>query len=197
MRIHRALSVPLLLLFLFSLTVGISYGVEERPDFSLFEYKSGQKKSFNDILLTRANVMVVTETTCVSCIKELRSLDWLRAKYRGDMAVIGVFVDREGESRVIRYLDYYKFDLDMFLVDPGNEIPLKFKVDFLPTMIIFDEKGNEVRRKKGFEQGDESLISAMVDEVLNRKRAAARAVPTPSATAVAPEKRTTGCASTG
>ncbi len=71
MKIVRALCLLILVPFLLTLSVGVQAQKEERPDFSLMEYKSGERKTFEDILKAKVNVMVVTSTTCGSCIIEL------------------------------------------------------------------------------------------------------------------------------
>ena len=125
------------------------------------------------------------------------------------MSVIAVFIDRGGESRVYRYLEYYDFDLDMFLVDPGGAVPSRFQAYTVPTMIMFDKKGNERYRKEGFEDGDESLIITRAEEIMYGKKAKAPLPPVVEEDPVAGEKKvvdngvvtpapkTTGCASTG
>ncbi|UCF88122.1 MAG: hypothetical protein JSV70_06795 [bacterium] len=201
MRKLRLINLMILILFLLSISVGSYAQDEEAPDFSLFDYKSRQIQSFKDIITTRVNIMIITSTTCVSCISELRAMDWIRAKYRGDMSVTTVFTDRGGEDRVFRYLDYYAFDLDRFLMDPGGTVPARFKAPTVPTMIMFDRKGVEQYRKEGYKNGDESLIISKAEEIMYPRRAVRR---TPSETAASSSTatpsaapKTTGCASTG
>jgi thiol-disulfide isomerase/thioredoxin len=198
----RTINLLVLITFLLSISVGVFAQEEEKPDFSLVEYKSGKRHSFEDILTTRVNVMVVTSTTCGSCISELKAMDWIRAKYKGDMSVTAVFIDRDGESRVYRYLKYYNFDLDRFLVDPGGAVPSRFDTPTVPSMIMFDKKGNERFRKTGFTAGDESLIIAQAEEIMYGKRKvegrrAKGEEQSPEGAQTAPAPKTTGCASTG
>ena len=198
MKTLRTINLLILLAFLLSLSVGVYAQEEEKTDFSLMEYKSGERHSFKDILTTKVNIMVITSTTCGSCIAELKAMDWIRAKYKGDMSVTAVFVDRAGEARVYRYLKYYNFDLDKILVDPGGAVPGRFEAHIIPTMIMFDNKGNEHYRKEGFSSGDESMIIYKAEEIIyNKKRVVQKtAARQPSETAPAVRK-TTGCASTG
>jgi thiol-disulfide isomerase/thioredoxin len=198
----RTVNLLILITFLLSISVGVYAQVEERPDFSLIEYKSGKRHSLKDILTAKVNVMVVTSTTCGSCISELKAMDWIRAKFKGDMSVNAVFIDRDGEARVYRYLKYYNFDLDRFLVDSGGSVPSRFDAHTVPTMIMFDKKGNERFRKQGFTAGDESLIIAQAEEIIygEKKDAGRRAKgeeQAPEAVQSAPAPKTTGCASTG
>jgi thiol-disulfide isomerase/thioredoxin len=194
----RTINLLILIAFILSLSVGVYAQEEENPDFSLMEYYSGQRHSFADILTTKVNIMVVTSTTCGSCISELRAMDWIRAKYKGDMSVTAVFVDRAGEARVYRYLKYYNFDLDKILVDPGGAVPNGFDAHVIPTMIMFDKKGNEYYRTEGFKSGDESMIIYKAEEIIYNKRRAPRQTPRSQTTEAAqPAPKTTGCASTG
>ncbi len=202
MRKLRAINLLILITFLLSISIGVYAQEEERRDFSLIEYKSGKRHSFKDIITTKVNVMIVTSTTCGSCISELKAMDWIRAKYKGDMSVTAVFIDRGGESRVYRYLKYYNFDLDRILVDPGGAVPLRFAVPTVPTMIMFDKKGNERFRKVGFTAGDESLIIAKAEEIMYGKRKgegrrAKGGEPESEGAQATPAPKTTGCASTG
>jgi thiol-disulfide isomerase/thioredoxin len=202
LKITRTICFALLIPFLLTLSVGVQAQEEDPRDFSLMEYKSRETKSFQDILTTKVNVMVVTSTTCGSCISELKALDWIRAKYKGDMSIIAVFIDRGGEDRVYRYLEYYDFDLDMFLVDPGGAVPSRFKAYTVPTMIMFDKKGNERYRKVGFNDGDESLIITRAEEIMYKKKAksplaAEEPAVEDNGIVSAPPVKTTGCATTG
>jgi thiol-disulfide isomerase/thioredoxin len=202
LKITRTICFALLIPFLLTLSVGVQAQEEDPRDFSLMEYKSREIKNFQDILTTKVNVMVVTSTTCGSCISELKALDWIRAKYKGDMSVIAVFIDRGGEDRVYRYLEYYDFDLDMFLVDPGGAVPSRFKAYTVPTMIMFDKKGNERYRKVGFNAGDESLIITRAEEIMYKKKAksplaAEEPAVEDNGVVSAPPVKTTGCATTG
>ena len=200
MRKLRTINLLVLITFLLSLSVGVYAQEEERPDFSLVEYKNREQYSFADIITTKVNVMIVTSTTCGSCISELKAMSWIRAKYRGDMSVTAVFVDRSEESRVIRYLEYYNFDLDQILLDPGGSVPSRFNAPTVPTMIMFDKKGNERFRKEGFTAGDESLIITQAEGIMYGKkkdtgRRAKGDEQSPEGAQTAP--KTTGCASTG
>lgn len=201
MKKFRIINLLILIAFLLCLSVGVYAQEEEPPDFSLIEYKSGKRYSLKDILTTKVNVMIVTSTTCGSCISELKAMDRIRAQYKGDMSVTAIFVDRGGESRVYRYLKYYNFDLDKFLVDPGGAVPLKFNTPTIPTMIMFDKKGNERFRKTGFVASDENLIISKVEEIMYGRKQdtvktdeTAQTEPEPAGSKV---RKTTGCASTG
>ena len=167
----RTANFLVLTALILSLSVGVYAQEEKPPDFSLIEYKTGKKLSFKDILTAKANIMIVTSTTCGSCIAELKAMDQIRTKYGRDMSVTAVFIDRGGESRVYRYLKYYSFELDRFLVDPGGAVPSRFNAPTVPTMIMFDKKGNERFRKAGFNAGDEILIITKAEEIMyGRKR---------------------------
>jgi thiol-disulfide isomerase/thioredoxin len=197
LRKFRTINLLILMAFLLSLSVGV-YAQEEDPDFSLTEYKTGERHSFVDIITTKVNVMIITSTTCGSCISELRAMEWIRAKYKGDMSVTAVFVDRAGEARVYRYLKYYNFDLDSILVDPGGAVPARFDAHTVPTLIMFDKKGNEHFRKVGFKSGDESMIIYKAEEIIYNKKRVVRQTAGRLPTKTAPPvQKTTGCASTG
>jgi thioredoxin-related protein len=188
----RSACLLILIGFLCTLSVGVYAQEEERPDFSLLEYQTGERHTFEDMLTARLNIMVVTSTTCGSCIRELKAMDRIRENYAGDMSVTAIFVDRGGESRVSRYLRYYRFDLDRILVDPGGAVPSRFNAPIVPTMIMFDRQGRELSRKTGFVDEDEALIMSRAEELMyGRKQGEGKA---PEGQEAPGMKKTTGCA---
>ncbi|UCF31178.1 MAG: hypothetical protein JSV26_01785 [bacterium] len=196
MNIARNISLLIILLYLSTLSIGVSFGrPETQPDFTVLEYLSGERVEFERVHLAPANLLVVTETTCYSCIKELRALELLKAKYRDSISVSAAFVDRHGLARIERYLEFYDFQLDNILIDSSSDIPKYLGVDYIPTIIIFDRRGNEFFRKKGFNDGDESLFSAKVDEILY-SRTVRRTEEEEEAEPSDDTRKTTGCAST-
>lgn len=198
MALLRCVPAAFVALFLLSITVGTSLGTEEAGDFLLRDYKSGFNKSLKDLLLTDVNVMVLTETTCYSCIKELKAVEALRGKFKERVSVTAIFLDREGWPRVKKYLDFYQFDLDFSLVDSAQTVPNRFKTNYVPTLLIFDKQGVEVYRKRGFTDGEEGLIMTTVEDILFPKKegaAAAASAPPPGASGNAPVVKSSGCAS--
>ncbi len=196
MKILRSSCLILLVFTLLILSIGVSFGEEEPADFLLRDFISGQKKSFKDILTKKLNLLIITETTCYSCIKELKALESIRKKYGDRVSFTVAFTDRRGWSQVENYLNFYKFKLDMFLVDETRIIPRMFFAETVPTMIFLDRKGNELYRKIGFYEGDEKLIASVIDATLKgkRKRVVAEAEPVKSQPKKASIQRTRGCA---
>ncbi len=188
------LSGILLGAFLASITVGVSIGEGER-DFLLTDHKSNSKVAFRDILTTDANVMILTETTCYSCIKELKAMELLRSRYKGKVSVTAVFLDRQEWGRVKKYLDLYQFDLDFILEDSSQVVPTRFQANFVPTLIIFDREGKEIHRKQGYTDGEESMLAGILDDILYPGQKAA-ATPVAAGTPTAPVQKSSGCAST-
>lgn len=200
MKLTRTLGLGLLAVFLTSLSIGVSFGdvaETETRDFILKDYRSLENKSFSDVISAKVNIMAVTETTCSSCIKELRSLEWLRDRYGDDLSVTAVFIDRVGWSRVSMYLDHYDFDIDLALIDAGGLVPARFGVSYIPSLIMFDRDGNEVYRKQGFAEGEESLISAKIDEVLSGRKRRRAVTPAGDGGSAPVVRKTTGCAGAG
>jgi len=198
MKILRSSCLILLVFTLLILSIGVSFGEEEPADFLLRDFLSGQKKTFQDILTKKLNLLIITETTCYSCIKELKALESIREKYGNRVSFTVAFTDRRGWSQVENYLNFYKFELDTFLVDETRIIPRMFFAETVPTMIFFDRKGNELYRKIGFYEGDDKLIATVIDETLKgkRKRVVAEAELVKSQPKKASIQRTRGCAST-
>ncbi len=205
-KVSRLVPAVLVAGFMLSITVGVSLGIEEKGDFVLRDYKSGFNKSFREVLSADINILVLTETTCYSCIKELKALETMRSRYRDKVTVTAIFLDREGWPRVKKYLDFYQFDLDFSLVDSAQTIPERFKTNYVPTLLIFDRQGTEKFRKRGYTDGEEEVLTAAVDDLLypDRARDALAARPPESAPQIAPPAadgsapvvKSSGCAST-
>ena len=170
MKIPRSFCLILLVFTLLILSIGISFGEDKPNDFLLRDFVSLQKKSFQDILTKELNFLIITETTCYLCIKEFEAFESVREKYGNRVSFTVAFTDRGGWSQVENYLNFYKFELDMFLVDETRIIPRLFNAENIPTMIFFDRKGNELYRKTGFYEGDEKLIISEMDAALNGKK---------------------------
>jgi thioredoxin-related protein len=203
MRRSRFIPATLVAVFLLSITVGVSLGTEDKGDFLLRDYKSGFNKSLKDVLVADLNLIVLTETTCYSCIKELKAMESMKGHYKGRISVTAIFLDREGWPRVKKYLDFYQFDLDHSLVDSAQTAPERFKTNFVPSLIIFDRQGTELFRKRGFVDGEEVMLDDTVGGLLYPGKmpgeSGGPASPPASSGAEgnAPVVRSSGCASAG
>ncbi len=197
MKKHRIACMTILTLFVISLSVSVSLGEEKPGDFLLRDFRSGQKLSFKDILTRKLNILVVTETTCYSCIKELQFLETLRDKYSSKVSFTVAFTDKRGWSRVKNYLDFYRFELDRFLIDETRTIPRIFDAPTVPTMIFLNRKGAEVHRRTGFSEKDNDLIVSEISNALKGRPVTAGTEPDElrSAPEKTPAPRTRGCAS--
>jgi thiol-disulfide isomerase/thioredoxin len=88
-------------------------------------------------------------TWCEPCIREMPSLDRLRAAMpAGDLAIVLVSQDRGGDKVVAPFFAKLGLKLETYL-DPKSAVGHAFEVRGLPTSILIDREGNELGRVEG------------------------------------------------
>jgi len=88
-------------------------------------------------------------TWCEPCIREMPSLDRLRAALPDrDLAIVLVSQDRGGDKVVAPFFAKLGLKLDTYL-DPKSAVGHAFEVRGLPTTILIDREGRELGRIEG------------------------------------------------
>lgn len=88
-------------------------------------------------------------TWCEPCIREMPSLDRLRAAMpAGDLAIVLVSQDRGGDKVVAPFFAKLGLKLETYL-DPKSAVGHAFEVRGLPTSILIDREGRELGRVEG------------------------------------------------
>jgi peroxiredoxin len=143
-------SLPLLAVF-FLLVSGFNAQAETKkmPEFNLPGVNnSGQINSadFEDKVL----IVYFWATWCPLCRKETKDFVELTKTYKGkDLQIIGISLDKRGESAVLRFMDKMQINYPIAMATP------KVKADFgpitgIPAIFIIDKKGNIVKKKLGY-----------------------------------------------
>jgi thiol-disulfide isomerase/thioredoxin len=109
---------------------------------------AGKSLSLGDF---RGKVVLVNlwATWCEPCIREMPSLDRLRAALPNqDLAIVLVSQDRGGDQVVAPFFAKLGLKLATYL-DPKSTVGHAFEVRGLPTSILIDREGNELGRVEG------------------------------------------------
>ncbi|MEQ7873647.1 TlpA disulfide reductase family protein [Sphingomonas sp. ASV193] len=104
-------------------------------------------------------------TWCGPCVKELPTLDRLAAAHRADggLKVITVSQDSGPQDSVRAFLDKLKVGEIEAYQDPDMKLSSAFKVQVMPTSILFDRTGHELWRYTGdrdWSDGDSARLLA-------------------------------------
>ena len=151
-----------LLLSLF--TVPLSAQNNDIPIFTL----EGQKLNLAD--LTSENqytVIAFWASWCKPCIQELNAYNKNLAAWKDeyDLGVIALSIDdSRSQGKVIPIAESNKWNFDVF-TDPNREAMRAFNFQFVPSMVIVDNKGNIVYKHTQYKPGDEALIPQHLSEI--------------------------------
>ena len=113
----------------------------------------------------RGKVLVVNlwATWCPPCLKEMPSLERLRAAVGGDdVEVIAVNMERRGLPKARRWLEEQQLSgLDAY-ADEDNRLGRGLGVLGLPTTVILDREGREIGRLQGDAEWDSPSAQAVL-----------------------------------
>jgi thiol:disulfide interchange protein DsbD len=98
-------------------------------------------------------------TWCVPCIQEIPSFNKLHKEFAAKgVGVLGVAMDEEGAAKVLPFLKKHPMDYQVGL--GSAELNPKYHLDELPVTLVFDRKGNQIKRFEGFTT-DADLLAAV------------------------------------
>jgi thiol-disulfide isomerase/thioredoxin len=112
----------------------------------------------------RGKVVLVNlwATWCEPCIREMPSLDRLRAALPAqDLAIVLVSQDRGGDKVVAPFFAKLGLKLETYL-DPKSTVGHAFEVRGLPTSILIDREGRELGRVEGALDWDGAPAEALL-----------------------------------
>lgn len=118
----------------------------------------------------RIVLLNVWATWCAPCREEMPALDRLQAKFGGeDFEVIALSVDRAGINAVdaffravnIRHLKRY--------IDESATTMHKLGIAGLPTTLLIDRDGREVRRYVGAAEWDKEEFARLIRNAMSRQ----------------------------
>jgi peroxiredoxin len=113
-----------------------------QADFTLTDVQ-GRKWNLNSL---RGKVVLVNfwATRCPPCRREIPDLDALDKRFRDQGLVIFAITDEEA-AKVLPFLSEEKVRYPV-LLDPGQKVKERFRVDGIPDTLIYDREGHFVAR---------------------------------------------------
>jgi thiol-disulfide isomerase/thioredoxin len=126
-----------------------------------FADSAGKSLSLADF---RGRIVLVNlwATWCEPCIREMPSLDRLRAALPDrDLAIALVSQDRGGDKVVAPFFAKLGIKLETYL-DPKSTVGHAFEVRGLPTTILVDREGRELGRAEGALDWDSAPAQALL-----------------------------------
>jgi len=116
-----------------------------------FKGKAHRLKDYRGKLV----VVDVWAVWCVTCRKVLPVLNELQKTFSSeDLAVIGVNVDDDSPEYVEKFSKTAGLEY-LILLDRKGTVPQKYKINGVPTLFVFDERGQVLLKKEGFSGEEE------------------------------------------
>jgi thiol-disulfide isomerase/thioredoxin len=97
----------------------------------------------------KPTVVNLWATWCAPCLREMPSLDKLQTEFAGRLTVAAIAEDHGGANVVDPFLARQKLRALNIYLDPHDALAAAFDVNFLPTSIVLDAKGQVVGRIVG------------------------------------------------
>lgn len=139
------------------------------PDFSCEELKTGRKVSARSL---RGKVTLIDfwATWCRDCLKQMPMIQRLSKdpKFAGKLQVYTINIMENGSREQVKrrlgaYMREFGFDFPVLLGD--DQLLSRFKIRYVPTMIILTPKGKMVYT--GAEYHDEHELRKRLQQILN------------------------------
>lgn len=99
-------------------------------------------------------------TWCPSCKQQIPELETLRKDKGGQVNLIALSVD-ENEAALDRYMAKHPMDVPVYW--GAQDLARKFRVEAIPTLVIFDKTGKQIFSQAGVFPG--SMLGAMADKL--------------------------------
>jgi thiol-disulfide isomerase/thioredoxin len=99
-------------------------------------------------------------TWCPSCKQQIPELETLQKDKGGQVNLVALSVD-ESRGALERYMAKHPMGVPVHW--GGQDLARKFKVEAIPTLVIFDKAGKQIFSQAGVFPG--SMLGAMVDKL--------------------------------
>jgi thiol-disulfide isomerase/thioredoxin len=132
------------------LLVGLSFGENLIPDFSL---KSEDGKIVKrDDLKGKPSVLIFWGINCHSCKRELPHINELYKKYKGKVNFYAVVVDSRDIDDIKETKKLWKFDIPVLISD--RKIIYKYRVIGVPMILIVDKDLKPYKKMFGIQKNE-------------------------------------------
>ncbi|MCX7990549.1 MAG: redoxin family protein [Proteobacteria bacterium] len=130
------------------------------------ELKSISAKDLQEILKSNQGKVVLVNffaTWCPPCRKEVPELVELYKTYQSkNVEFIGIAIDENGASAVTPFAEKVNINYSLYLTTQDlNNI---YKIDAVPTTLLYDKKGRLIQTITGYVEGGE--LARMIDMML-------------------------------
>lgn len=163
-KFQRIAFISLLSLFLFACSGGGEESATQAAGAKGSEqYPAMSLDGLNDYLAAntgKPTIVMVWTTWCPSCKQELPEMEALNKSHAEKVNVITISMD-ENLAALEKFFEDKSLDLPVFHGDVT--IAKEFRIDSIPTMLIFDKAGKLVFNEPGI--FPHSMLSAMADKV--------------------------------
>jgi thiol-disulfide isomerase/thioredoxin len=109
-------------------------------------------------------------TWCAPCIKEMPSLDRMKARFGAAVEVVAIAEDRNGASTVNRFLSDHAVNSLTIGLDQTGAIANALHVEGLPTSFLIDPQGRIVARLEGAAAWDTGPTLATLRGLMTAKQ---------------------------
>jgi len=108
----------------------------------------------------RPTMLFFWATWCPSCKQQIPELETLQKDKGGQVNLVALSVD-ESQGALERYMGKHPMDVPVYW--GSQDLARKFKVEAIPTLVIFDKTGKQIFSQAGVFPG--SMLGAMVDKL--------------------------------
>lgn len=142
--------------------------VAEIPDFNLKSANNNKYYNLHDVKGEQVTVIDFWATWCKPCVKAIPKLSVLSEEFKDEgVAFIGISTDGpRNQSKVRPFISANKIPYTV-LLDPDRQLMDALHANVLPTLLIFNKKGEMVYLHEGFKAGDEKEIKDQIKNLLN------------------------------
>lgn len=129
----------------------------------------------------RVVLLNIWATWCVPCREEMPTLDRLQAELGGaEFEVVALSIDRSGVAGVTKFYGEIGIRHLNIYVDGSGQVSRDLNIIGLPTTLLVDKEGRELRRKIGPLEWDNSNVIAIIKRAVAPPAAGQSALPPPA-----------------
>lgn len=139
------------------------------PDFEL-ENMKGKKIKLSDVYEDKLVILTFWANWCKPCKKEMIELDKLQKKYKDDIQILAVSIDRARHvSKAKAHVKSKRYSFEV-LFDTDNRVMKKYNVTNPPNSNIITKDGMVVWSHTSYKRGDEIELEKQINHWLEQEK---------------------------